>query len=76
MNYLFEKCKGGYSGVFLINGYGIVGFRDINGIKPICYGKRKSISDDGFDYCFSSESVALELLQFNLIGKLHQQMVR
>jgi amidophosphoribosyltransferase len=34
------KCKGGYAGLFLINNYGLVGFRDPNGIRPLVFGCR------------------------------------
>mmetsp|Transcript_12144 Transcript_12144/g.18444 ORF Transcript_12144/g.18444 Transcript_12144/m.18444 type:complete len:579 (-) Transcript_12144:80-1816(-) len=37
---VMEKCKGGYAGMYLINGIGIVGFRDPNGIRPIVFGSR------------------------------------
>ena len=37
---VMEKCKGGYAGMYLINGIGIVGFRDPHGIRPIVFGSR------------------------------------
>jgi amidophosphoribosyltransferase len=41
MTELMEKCKGGYAGMFLINNYGLVGFRDPHGIRPLVFGCRK-----------------------------------
>eukprot|EP00560_Eucampia_antarctica_P008784 CAMPEP_0197828278 /NCGR_PEP_ID=MMETSP1437-20131217/4882_1 /TAXON_ID=49252 ORGANISM="Eucampia antarctica, Strain CCMP1452" /NCGR_SAMPLE_ID=MMETSP1437 /ASSEMBLY_ACC=CAM_ASM_001096 /LENGTH=571 /DNA_ID=CAMNT_0043429447 /DNA_START=147 /DNA_END=1862 /DNA_ORIENTATION=- len=41
---VMEKCSGGYAGLLLINGIGIVGFRDPNGIRPIVFGSRVSKS--------------------------------
>lgn len=38
------KCKGGYAGLYLINGIGIVGFRDPHGIRPIVFGSRRSLT--------------------------------
>jgi amidophosphoribosyltransferase len=42
MTELMAKCKGGYAGMFLINNYGLVGFRDPNGIRPLVFGCRES----------------------------------
>lgn len=43
-------------------------FRDVNGIRPVCYGKRKSASIPGkFDYCVTSESVATDVLGYELM---------
>ena len=37
-----ERCKGGYAVVAMIVGYGIVAFRDPNGIRPLVLGGRDS----------------------------------
>ena len=66
MEELMEKCKGGYAGLFLINGVGLVGFRDPHGIRPIVYGTRKGSRGD-LDYVMSSESVAIDTLGFTLM---------
>jgi amidophosphoribosyltransferase len=42
MEQVMEKCHGGYAGLYLINGYGLVGFRDPNGIRPLVFGCRKA----------------------------------
>ena len=42
MTQVMEKCHGGYAGLYLINGYGLVGFRDPNGIRPLVFGCRKA----------------------------------
>lgn len=39
---VMDKCKGGYAGLYLINGIGMVGFRDPHGIRPIVFGSRPS----------------------------------
>jgi amidophosphoribosyltransferase len=59
---LHDRCKGGYAVVALIVGHGIVAFRDPNGIRPLVLGGRKS--GDQMDYMVASESVALDVLQF------------
>ncbi len=61
-----RRVSGGYAVVALIARYGIVAFRDPNGIRPLVYGKRES--DKGTEYMVASESVALNVLGFELIG--------
>ena len=60
-----KRCRGGYAAVAVITGYGIVGFRDPYGIRPIVFGKRDT--DEGPEYMIASESVALDVLGFELI---------
>jgi amidophosphoribosyltransferase len=57
-----KRCSGGYAVVAMIIGHGIVAFRDPNAIRPICIGRRET--DEGAEYMVASESVALDLLQF------------
>ncbi|KAI8907252.1 phosphoribosyltransferase-like protein [Gorgonomyces haynaldii] len=59
---LYTQVKGGYACIIMIAGYGIVGFRDPNGIRPLIYGSRKT--EHGIDYMLASESVSLEALGF------------
>jgi amidophosphoribosyltransferase len=63
-----ERCTGGYAAVTMITGVGIVGFRDPHGIRPIVYGKREA--DLGTEYMIASESVAIDVLGFELIGDI------
>ncbi|MEW5011348.1 MAG: amidophosphoribosyltransferase [Cycloclasticus sp.] len=60
-----KRCEGAYAVVVMITGFGVVGFRDPNGIRPICYGIRES--DQGNEYMIASESVALDTMGFKLI---------
>jgi amidophosphoribosyltransferase len=41
---LMSICHGGYAGLYLVNGFGLVGFRDPHGIRPLVFGCRKSTS--------------------------------
>jgi len=60
-----QRCRGGYAAVAMIAGYGIVGFRDPNGIRPVVFGKRET--DKGMEYIIASESVVIDTLGFELI---------
>jgi len=57
-----QRCRGGYAVVALIIGFGIVAFRDPNGIRPLVLGEH--VQDGYRDYMVASESVALDALQY------------
>ena len=57
-----KRCTGGYAVVVMIIGFGVVAFRDPNGIRPLVLGEREY--DGNKDYMVASESVALDILQF------------
>ncbi len=61
-----KRCRGGYAVVAMIANYGVVGFRDPNGIRPLVYGVRDSA--EGKEYMLASESVALDALGFQLVA--------
>ena len=63
-----ERCSGGYAAISMITGVGIIGFRDPYGIRPIVYGKRET--DLGTEYMIASESVAIDVLGFELIADI------
>src|SRR3546814_7785588 len=63
-----NRCVGGYAVVAMITGYGIVGFRDPHGIRPIVFGQRHT--DEGVEYMIASESVSLDVLGFTLVRDL------
>lgn len=60
-----DRCRGAYAVVAMITGYGIVGFRDPNGIRPLCFGERDT--ERGREYMIASESVALQAMGFTLV---------
>ena len=59
-----DRCRGGFAAVVMITGYGILGFRDRNGIRPLVFGSRQT--DNGNEYMIASESVGLDSQGFNL----------
>ena len=59
-----DRCRGGFAAIVMITGYGILGFRDRNGIRPLVFGSRQT--DNGNEYMIASESVALDSQGFNL----------
>src|SRR5499425_2912308 len=60
-----KRVRGSYAIVAEIAGYGLLGFRDPYGIRPLCFGVLET--DQGTEYMIASESVALEGLGFRVI---------
>lgn len=59
-----KRCRGGFAAIVMLTAYGIVGFRDRNGIRPLVFGSRKR--DKGTEYMIASESVGLDAQGFTL----------
>ncbi len=62
-----KRLRGAYSVIFMINGVGLVGFRDPFGIRPLIFGSREN-DLLGPDYMLASESTVLDTLGFNVLG--------
>ncbi|MEN1928658.1 amidophosphoribosyltransferase [Luteimonas sp. MJ250] len=62
---LHRRARGGYAGVALVLGLGLVAFRDPNGIRPLVLGRREA--EGGTEYAVASESVALDILGFERV---------
>ncbi|NOT64487.1 MAG: amidophosphoribosyltransferase [Methylotenera sp.] len=60
-----KRCKGAYAVVAMIANFGLLAFRDPNGIRPLVIGKQETAL--GTEYIVASESVALDVLGFKLV---------
>jgi amidophosphoribosyltransferase len=60
-----RRCKGAYAVVAMIANFGLLAFRDPNGIRPLVIGKQ--VTDKGTEYIVASESVALDVLGFTMV---------
>ncbi|MBJ7552222.1 amidophosphoribosyltransferase [Marinomonas ostreistagni] len=61
---VYKRIEGGYAVVALITGYGILAFRDPDGIRPLIYGSKET--ENGTEYMVASESVALDAAGFKI----------
>ncbi|WP_372715761.1 amidophosphoribosyltransferase [Immundisolibacter sp.] len=81
-----RRCRGAYAVVAMITDFGVVGFRDPHGIRPLVIGVRETVLGD--EYILASESVAIasggyrvlrdvapgEAVILDRLGKLHTRV--
>lgn len=65
---VMESADGAYAVVGLLPEYGLIGFRDPKGIRPLVLGVKKNV--DGFRYCLASESTALQMIGFEYVREV------
>ncbi|KAK9434299.1 phosphoribosyltransferase-like protein [Lipomyces doorenjongii] len=58
---VFRECRGAFACVGMLAGFGLIGFRDANGIRPLVVGERVNV-DGSVDQLMASESVVLKAL--------------
>jgi amidophosphoribosyltransferase len=61
-----RRAKGAYAIVAMIAGYGLLAFRDPNGIRPLIIGKHE-IAEGGVEFMVASESVAIDVMGFQVM---------
>jgi len=59
-----RRCNGAYAVIALVVNQGLLGFRDLHGIRPMVLGSRET--GHGTEYALASESVALDAIGFKL----------
>ena len=66
---LHKRVRGAYSVVIMINGIGIVGFRDPFGIRPLIVGSKEN-DLIGKDFMIASESTVLDSMGYKTIDDI------
>lgn len=61
---LMAQCKGAYACVAMLAGFGLIAFRDPNGIRPAGFATRKG-ARGGTDYLVASESIVAQGISFD-----------
>ena len=65
---VYKRCRGAFSVVVMIVGYGILAFRDSRGIRPLILGERKELGRTST--MVASESVALDVLGYEIVDDI------
>ncbi|HYF98424.1 MAG TPA: amidophosphoribosyltransferase, partial [Coxiellaceae bacterium] len=63
---VYRRVRGGYAAIIMINGYGLLAFRDPYGIRPLVYGERVGVN--GKDIMIASENIVQDALGYHILG--------
>lgn len=66
LTHVYDRLQGAYAVVVMIAGVGLIAMRDPFGIRPLIIGQKQT--PHGIDYMVASESVALDILGFDIIN--------
>jgi len=61
-----HRVSGSYAAIILIAGQGMLAFRDLGGIRPLCFGEKKGATRS--EFAVASEDVALSVLGYEFIA--------
>ena len=67
---IYAHCVGSFACIIFIPGYGLVAFRDPNGIKPLVMGERVLCRGER-DIMFASETAAFRTTGFSYLQDVH-----
>jgi amidophosphoribosyltransferase len=63
---VYARLEGSFAVVAMIAGYGLLAFRDTNGIRPLCIG-RMDVGQGKSQWMVTSESVAIEGIGYEFV---------
>lgn len=63
---VYQRVRGAYAVVAMIAGYGLLAFRDPNGIRPLILGKKQT-EDGKTAYAVASENIAFSSMDYEIV---------
>ncbi|MFO7791778.1 MAG: amidophosphoribosyltransferase [Candidatus Saliniplasma sp.] len=60
-----DRLNGSYSVIAIVQGFGLLMFRDPHGIRPMIFGKKVTL--DGASFAVASENIVLDILGYDIL---------